>query len=135
MIEAWTTDPSKQVMLASTTVSSSQLQLPAGSDNTSSVNVVVHIRDMLNGVTQFNMQSVIVVPDVAAIATLVNVLQQSNIEAINTNPIIRLLAGGNHNTVGQVLTSLSQVFNEMNIQSVETAVTSNCISGCLQKIV
>ncbi len=115
-------------MLASTIVSSSQLRLPTGRDNTSSVNVVVHIRDMLNGVTQFNMQSVLVVPDSAAIATLVNVLQQSNVEAINTNPIIRLLAGGNQNTVGQVLTSLSQVFNENNIQSVQTAVASKCFS-------
>ena len=115
-------------MLASTSVSSSQLQLPAGSDNTSLVNVVVHIRDMLNGVTQFDMQSVVVVPDVAGISTLVNVLQQSSTATINTNPIIQLLAGGNQNTVGQVITSLSQVFNEMNSQSVQTAVASMCIS-------
>ena len=129
MIEAWTTDSSKLVMLASTTVSNSQLQLPAGSDNTSSVNVVVHIRDMLDCATEFDMQSVVVVADLASIGTLVNVVQQSSIGAINTNPIIQVLAGGNPNTVGQVLTSLSQVFNEMNSQNVETAVASKCISG------
>ncbi len=129
MIEAWTTDSSEQVMLASTIVSSSQLRLPPGSDNMSSVNMVVHIRDMLNGVTQFDMQSVVVVPDVAGISTLVNVLQQSSTATINTNPIIQLLADGNQNTVGQVITSLSQVFNEMNSRNVETAVASKWISN------
>jgi hypothetical protein len=132
MIEAWTTDSSKLVMLASTTVSSAQLQLPAGSDNTSSVNVVVHIRDMFDCVTEFDMQSVVVVADLASIGTLVNVMQQSSIGAINTNPIIQVLAGGNPNTVGQVLTSLSQVFNAMNSQSVGTAVASKCINDCFR---
>jgi len=48
---------------------------------------------------------------------------QSSSNAINNNPIVRLLASGNQNTVGQILTSLSQQFNQMNNQSLDKAVS------------
>ena len=120
-------------MLAFTSAIQSQLLLPAGDDNTSSVNIIVHIRDILNCVTQYDIYSLIVVPDTVGINTFVNVLQQTNVEIINTNPAIQLLAGGNPNIVGQILTSLSQVFNEMNIQSIETAVSSKYNCDLLKK--
>ena len=41
-----------------------------------------------------------------------------------SNPLAQLLASGNQNTVGQVLTSLSQVFTKMSSQSVASAVAS-----------
>ena len=115
-------------MLASTPISHIQLRLPAGDVNTSFVNIIVQIRDILNCVTQFSIYSVIVVPDLAVVGTLVNVLQQSSTQAINKNPVIQLLSGGNQNTIAQVLTSFSQVFNVMNKQSVETAVASKTVN-------
>jgi hypothetical protein len=41
----------------------------------------------------------------------------------DNNPIIQLLASGNENTVEQVLTSLAQQLNEMNIENVDRAVS------------
>jgi hypothetical protein len=114
-------------MLAFTPISTFQLRLPARNSNGSSLNMIASIRDMLDGVTEFEMQSVVVVPDLTAIDALINVLQQPS-NGATTNPIIRLLAGGNQNTVGQIITSVSQILNEMNSQIVETAVASEFCS-------
>lgn len=121
---AWTTDRSKPMMLASSRSSEISLRLPAGDAETSMINIIVHIRDALYCVAEYNVHSVIVQPDLAVTAALTNVIGQANTESINSNPVIQLLAGGNPNTVGQVLTSISQIFNEMNQQSVDTAVQS-----------
>src|SRR5689334_7088144 len=104
----WATDYSNRVIVGFTTQSSFQLRLPAGDDNNSLLNVSVHIRDMLDGVTEYNMQTVVVVSDLTGITALIDVVQQPD-DATNSNPIVQLLASGNQNSVGQVLTSLSQV--------------------------
>jgi hypothetical protein len=114
-------------MLAFTPISTFQLRLPARNSNGSSLNMIASIRDMLDGVTEFEMQSVVVVPDLTAIDSLINVLQQPS-KGATTNPIIQLLAGGNQNTVGQIITSVSQILNEMNSQIVQTAVASEFCS-------
>ncbi|CAF4451275.1 unnamed protein product, partial [Adineta steineri] len=44
------------------------------------------------------------------------------------NPIIQLLSTGNQNTVGQILSSLSQQLNEINADALENAI-SNGISA------
>jgi hypothetical protein len=44
--------------------------------------------------------------------------------SLTTNPIVQLLSSGNQNTVGQILTSISQQFNKINVESLETAVSS-----------
>jgi hypothetical protein len=121
---AWTTDPLKRVMLAFTPESYSQLRMPAGDDNTSSLNLIAYVRDMLDCVAEFNMSSLTVVPDSAGIASFVDAVQNPGSEITN-NPLVRLLFSGNQNTVGQVITSLSQEFNKMNSQSVANAVSSN----------
>ncbi len=89
--------------------------------------MIASIRDMLDSVTEFQMQSVVVVPDSTAMGTLINVLQQSS-NGATTNPIIQLLAGGNQNTVGQIIASVSQILNEMNSAQVQTAVASEFCS-------
>ena len=109
-------------MLASTPESTIQLRLPAGAAGISSISITIYISDTLNCVAQFNMSSVNVVPDLEATNTLIDVLQQSSVTDINSNPVIQLLASGNQNTIGQVLTSVSQVLNGLNQQSVEAAV-------------
>jgi hypothetical protein len=114
-------------MLAFTPISTFQLRLPAANGNGSSLNMIASIRDMLDSVTEFQMQSVVVVPDSTAMGTLINVLQQSS-NGATTNPIIQLLAGGNQNTVGQIIASVSQILNEMNSAQVQTAVASEFCS-------
>ncbi len=110
-------------MIAFSSVSNFQIRLPAGNDNTSLINLIVHIRDIYDCVTEYNLSSPIVVPDTAAINSLIEDLQVST-SATNNNPIVQLLASGNQNDVGQVITSLSQVFNTMNTQSLNKAVSS-----------
>jgi hypothetical protein len=50
---------------------------------------------------------------------------QSSSSAITTNPVVQLLSSGNQNTVGQVISSVSQQFNKMNSESINNAVSSN----------
>jgi hypothetical protein len=127
VVVAWTTDPSKPMMLAFSPISTFQLRLPAGNDNASSLNIIASIRDMLDCVTEFQMQSLVVMLDSTAIDALINVLQPPS-NGATTNPIIQLLVGGNQNTVGQLITSVSQVLNEMNNQNVQTAVAGEFCS-------
>jgi hypothetical protein len=100
-------------------MSTFDIQLPAGDV----MNLIVHIRDTFECITEYNMSSVSVIPDTTVINNLINNLQVST-NAANNNPIVQLLAGGNQNTVGQVITSLSQIFNKMNTQSIQNAVSS-----------
>jgi hypothetical protein len=111
------------VILGFTTQSSFQLRLPAGDDKNSLLNMSVHIRDMIDCVTAYNLQTITVLPDSAGIAALMNVVQKPGNEA-NSNPLGQLLASGNQNTVGQILTSLSQVFNKLSNASMQSAVAS-----------
>ena len=115
------------MMLAISPISTFQLRLPAGNDNASSLHIIASIRDMLDGFTEFQMQSLVVMLDSTAIDALINVLQPPS-NGATTNGIIQLLAGGNQNTVGQAITSLSQVLNEMNNQNMQTAVAGEFCS-------
>src|SRR5690349_17492726 len=51
----WTNDISKRLIIAFSAVSDIQLLLPAGDDNTSLVNMIVHIRDTLGCITEYNI--------------------------------------------------------------------------------
>ncbi len=97
--------------------------MPGGNDNTSLLNLVVYIRDTFDCITQFNLTSVSVIPDSSSIFDLMNTFQNSP-NSLTTNPIVQLLSSGNQNTVGQILTSISQQFNKINIESLENAVSS-----------
>jgi hypothetical protein len=112
------------MIIAFSPLSTFQLQLPAGNDQTSLLYLSVSIRDTLDCIVEANLSSVIVVPDQAGIANFINDLQSSS-SGITTNPVVQLLASGNQNTVGQVISSLSQQFNKVNSESVENAVSSN----------
>jgi hypothetical protein len=133
IILGWTTDPSNLIMIAFTSVSNFQVQLPAGNDNSSLVNLIVHIRDTLDCFAEYNISSPSVVPDTAGINDLIDNLKAS-VSVRNSNPIVQLLAGGNQNTIGQVITSISQVFNQMNTDSLQNTVSSKDHSGLNQHI-
>jgi hypothetical protein len=110
-------------MLVFSVMSIVQIQLPAGNDNTSLLNLTVQIRDVLNCVQEYYMEPIIVIPDQTAIDTFIDILQNPK-NVLTNNPIIQALASGNQNTVGQVVISLSQEFNKRNKQNLENAVAS-----------
>jgi hypothetical protein len=83
----------------------------------------VHIRDMLDCVTEYNLQTIMVLPDSTGITALIDVVQQPS-DKSNSNPLVQLLASGNQNTIGQILTSFSQVLNKTSSKNVESAVAS-----------
>jgi hypothetical protein len=114
------------MIIAFSLISNFQVRLPAGDDQTSLLNITVDIRDELDCITEYNMSSVTVTPDSTGINDLMNNIQSSS-NAINSNPIVRLLASGNQNTVGQILTSLSQQFNQMNNQNLDQAISSKSL--------
>ncbi|CAF1454324.1 unnamed protein product [Rotaria sp. Silwood1] len=122
-IYGWTTNPTDRVMFAHSYTSTTQLLLSATNDNTSVLNIIVYIRDTYDCVAEFNMSSIIVTPDWKKMESLLGNLQNSTNDAF-----IQMLASGNQNMVSQIVTSLSQQFNTMNNQAIETAI-SNGISS------
>jgi hypothetical protein len=125
-LKGWITNPVDQMMIAFSSVSTMQIRLPAGNDNTSSINLIVYIRDTFDGVTEFNVSSIVVGSDSEQINNLVDSLQTTG-SGITNNPLVRILSSGNQNTVSQVISSLSQAFNKINSQTVENAVASKMI--------
>ena len=100
-----------------------QVRLLAGDDLTNVLHLIVYIRDELDCITQFNLTTVIVVPDFDGINDLINSLQTSS-NKTTTNAIVQLLASENQNTIAQVLTSFSQQLNKMNNENLAKAVAS-----------
>ncbi|CAF3596750.1 unnamed protein product [Rotaria sp. Silwood1] len=122
-IYGWTTNPTDRVMFAHSYTSTTQLLLSATNDNTSVLNIIVYIRDTYDCVAEFNISSIIVVPDWKKMESLLGSLQNST-----NDSFIQMLASSNQNMVSQIVTSLSQQFNTMNNQAIETAI-SNGISS------
>jgi len=110
-------------MVAYSSVYNFQVYLPGGNSQTSLLNLVVFIRDFVDGITEFNIFSISVTVDTAEINDLMNVVQNSSSQGSN-NQFVQLLSSGNQNVVGQIGTSLSQVFNNMNSKNVDNAVSS-----------
>ncbi len=106
-------------MIAFSVVSNFEVRLPAGNDNTSILNLFIHIRDTLDCIVEWNMTSVIVTQDSIDIIDFIN-----NIN----NSFVQLLAGGNQNIIRQIITSFSQEFNQINTENIQNAVTSNNLS-------
>jgi len=110
-------------MVAYSSVYNFQVYLPAGNSQTSLLNLVVYIRDLVYCITEFNVSSISVTVDTAQVNDLMNLLQNSSSQRSN-NQFVQLLSSGNQNVVGQIGTSLSQVFNNMNSENVDNAVSS-----------
>lgn len=135
LFTAWTTDRSNRVMLGFTTSTNFQVRLPAGDANSTLLHLIVRVRDVYLCTTEVDMQYVSVIPDMAAIDTLINTIQLNvqntdNNTAINSNSFVRILAGGDQNAVSQVLTYHAQIFNLMASQSLELAIASMCNDLC-----
>jgi hypothetical protein len=76
------------------------------------INLFIDIRDTLDCITQLNLSSVLVIQN------------PTDINNFFTNPFIPLLTTGNQNIVTQILISLSQEFNQINIENIQNAVDS-----------
>ncbi|CAF1302442.1 unnamed protein product [Adineta ricciae] len=122
-VYGWTDDSTEETMIAFSSISTFQVLLPIGDDQTSTLHLTVHIRDSLDCVTEYNLSSVTVLSDLTGINDLVNSIQSSSDNSANS-PLLQLLASGNPNTVGQILSSVSQQFNKINNESVNKAVLS-----------
>ena len=109
-------------MISFSFLSTFQARLPVENDQTSLLHLFIRIRDRLECITEFDLTSVYVRPDSAGMNDLMKDLQSSS---TTNNPIVRLLAGGNQNTVGQVISSISQYFNKKNNENLHNAISSN----------
>ena len=120
---AWTENPWQKSIIAFSAVHIFQVRLPAGDNQTSVLHLLVQIRDELDCITELNISSVIVIADTMEVTNLIMDVQSSS--GGNTNsPLVQLLASGNQNIVGQVLTSVSQQFTRMNDEFINQAVFS-----------
>ncbi|CAF0846743.1 unnamed protein product [Adineta steineri] len=120
---AWTPDISQRTIIAFSPEDNFQVRLPAGDNETSLLNLVVYVRDLAGSVTQVNISSVNVIADTATINDLIDTITNLS-STITNNPIVRLLSSGNQNVVGQIMTSLSQEFNQMNNDNLDKAISS-----------
>ena len=117
------TDLSTGTMIAFSSVPTFEVRLPTGEEQTSLLTLFVRIRDTRDCVTEFNINSVIVTEDTSSVFELIDAFQNSTDLSTN-NPLIQLLESGNQNTMGQILTSISQQLNRMNSDSLSNTVSS-----------
>ncbi|CAF4333198.1 unnamed protein product, partial [Rotaria magnacalcarata] len=113
-------DFTQRMTLAYSLIPSIEIRLPTGDNITSSLYIVVQIRDLLNSITEFNISSTVFVQsDTEQINNFINFLQNS-LTNITCNPYFQVLSSNNQNAVSQVIHSLSQEFNKINIQQLQT---------------
>jgi hypothetical protein len=82
--------------------------------------MVIYIRDTFDSVREFNMSSIIVVPDTQVIIELLNMLQNPT-DTLAIKSFVQLLISENQNIVAQIITSISQQLNQMSSESIENA--------------
>ena len=117
----YNTSLSRLTIVAVSSVSQFSARLSTGkNENSSTVNLIVHIRDTLDCVTSLNLSSVVVTTDLSIVNHLLNFIDNPS----STNPSIQLLNTGNENIVSQLISSFSQQFNRMSSQLVDEAQSS-----------
>ncbi|CAF1362531.1 unnamed protein product [Adineta ricciae] len=105
-VSVWTNDFSQRMVIAYSSISLFQVRFPAGDNQTGSLHLILQIRDTLDCITEVNMSSIIIGPDYVGLTNLIN--DQSE----------------NQNIVGQLITSLSQQFNQINIDSLDSIMSN-----------
>ena len=122
-LAGYTTDRNEQTMLAFSGVSDFSIRLPSKDLNQTELKLIVTIRDTLDCVVDVNLSMVVVTVDTSSIRQLVEQLQNST-STLASDPLVRLLSSGNQNTVAQLITSISQYFNQIDKQNVNDALSS-----------
>ena len=121
----WSTVPSERTMIAFSSVSTFQVQLPSGNDPSFSLALIIYIRDTRDCITEWNLTSIVVRPDSAALDGFLTQLADPSSGSTTNNALTELLVKGNANTVGQVISSVSQQVNQKNTRNLQDAVSSN----------
>jgi hypothetical protein len=108
------------LIIAFSPISTFDVQLPAGND----LHLVIHIRDLLDSITEYNnISSINVLPDLTSNLELMKTFRESKNET-EKNQLIEILSSGNQNQIGQVINSISQTFDQINSQTIEKALSS-----------
>lgn len=98
--------------IAFSPISTFQVRLPEGNN----LNLLIDIRDLLDSITEYNLSSINVLSHLT-----INSLQ----ELSENNSLIQLLSNGNRDTIGQIISSLSNEFNKINNKIIENVISSN----------
>jgi hypothetical protein len=122
-LPGYTVDADEQLMIAFSSVSVFSIRLPSPDTNQTQLNLLVNIRDTLDCVISVNLSAVNVTVDVSSINQLVDHLSSPTI-CPATSPLVQLLSTGNQNIVAQLVTSLSQHFNQIDGKNIGDAVSS-----------
>ena len=112
----WSQDSSVRMMLDHTTESTIKLRLPPSVEEISIYHLVVHIRDTFDCVYEYSLPSVYMLHDEKTITNFIDGL--TNTEQLPSNDTIsQLLNSGDRNSIGQLITSISHLFNEIHHQN------------------
>jgi hypothetical protein len=112
-------------MIGFTTETIFQARMSIGDLNSTMLHITVRVRDMLGTVTELDIQSISVVPNMIDISALISVAQSTvNISSKTSKSLLRILYGGNDNDVCQCLISVSQILNNMAKNSLLLALKS-----------
>ena len=122
-LTGYTAEPNEQTMLAFSGVSDFSIRLPSMGLNQTQLKLIVTVRDTLDCVVEVNLSMVVVTVDTSSIRQLVEQLYNST-STLTSDPLVRLLSSGNQNTVAQLITSLSQYFNQIDKLAVDDALSS-----------
>lgn len=110
-------------MLGFTTESTFKIRLPAGDESTYFLNIVVHIRDKIDCVKEYDMDPVIVVPDLQEINNLIEMVQEPKHEETK-GPFVHALASTDQNRIIQIIILLAKELNKMNQQNIRDSIMS-----------
>ena len=110
---------SNRLIIAFSSVSTFDVYLPSGISPRFDLQLMVSIRDKRDCIAEWNLTRVFVQTDSTILNDFTNQLTIST-----NNPITLLLSKGNQNTVGQVITSISQDFNQKNDENIQKASSS-----------
>jgi len=80
------------------------------------VNLIVHIEDILNCITEMNLSSIDVLPDSKHIFNLIKT---------NNNPFMDYIFAQNQYLIKQILTSILQEYYQTNYQNFDKTISGN----------
>lgn len=109
-------------MLGSTIVPTFDALLPTSQSKISSFEIIVQVRDKFNAVTEVNITTVSVVQDSINVDYFIKLLNSSstNVSSVfKKNPFINFLNKNNSITTAQVITTVTQLLNQMNTESIK----------------
>lgn len=129
---AWTNNKDDAILLATIAENTTQVQLPPGNDENSSVHIFVHIRDYHECVTEYDLnEAVIVEPDFVSLSHLLdsvktakNQFLTSNSMTLNCDSTNKFFGSENYKIAATKLLSLSKLINQINDDLLDSAIDS-----------